>query len=64
MDKQIAVFDRKEQVTILPGISRDRFRVIWHPRGRQAELFQVTTSQGETVLEAVTKELRKRSIAA
>ena len=63
-DHEILIIDREERVTILPGILPDSCRVIWHPsHGRAAERFHVMPSGGQTVLQAVTIELRRRRVA-
>jgi hypothetical protein len=62
MQKEIPVFDRNEKVTILPARSPGTHRVTWRPsHGGPDERFEVRPSDGDTVEQAVTKELRKRS---
>ena len=60
MKKQIKVWETVETVTILSGDQAGVYRVIWHRTEGPAEEFEVTPAEGDTVEEAIAKDMRTR----
>ena len=60
MKKEILVWKSTETVTILSSEKEGTHRVIWHRTDGGEEEFHVTPTEGDTVEEAVAKDLRQR----
>jgi hypothetical protein len=60
MQKEIKVWETIETVTILSSDQEGVYRVIWHRSSGPKEEFHVTPAEGDTVEEAIAKDLRSR----
>lgn len=60
MRKQIVVWESTETVTISPSGAEGTYRVVWHREEGGDEEFEVTPGEGDTVEDAVAKDLRNR----
>jgi len=60
MQKEIKIWETYETVTILASDQEGVYRVIWHRSDGPPEKLLVTPKGGDTVEEAITKDLRAR----
>ena len=60
MQKKIKVWETVETVTIVASSDDGVYRVIWHRAEGPEEEFEITPAQGDTVEEAIAKDLRSR----
>lgn len=60
MQREIKVWETVETVTILSSGQGGVYRVIWHRTEGPAEEFEVTPEEGDTVEEAIAKDLKTR----
>ena len=60
MRKEIVVWETTEIVTVNPSGVEGTYRVIWHRADGPDEEFEVTPAAGDSVDEAVEKDLKSR----
>lgn len=60
MQREIKVWETVETVTIISSDQGGSYRVIWHRVEGPAEEFEVTPEEGDTVEEAIARDLRTR----
>ena len=60
MQREIKVWETVETVTILASDQEGVYRVIWHRTEGPAEEFDISPREGDTVEEAIAKDLRTR----
>jgi hypothetical protein len=58
--KQIKVWETTEIVTVLASDDETTYRVIWHRSDGEDEEFDVTPDPGDSVDDAIAKDLRAR----
>ncbi|NNC64828.1 MAG: hypothetical protein HKN84_08600 [Gammaproteobacteria bacterium] len=60
MERKIKVWETVETVTVLSSDRTGVYRVVWHRTEGPAEEFDVTPAEGDTVEEAIAKDLKTR----